>query len=459
MTELFPFALALFTGFLLVSVFDPSGEAGPVWAALLFRFSLGSVAGIGFSSTVYFVLLTIGLARPWVVLTVEIACAGTLALFWMRHRGGHAVSRVRVVPGILSGIFICGLLLEGTRLVQISLANPAGEWDASAIWNLRAKFLTDADNWRLVVSPLLATRPEYPLLISSFIARGWKMAGDYPALVPILTGLTFWAALPGLMVSALAMIRGTAAGMFGGLILLSTAPLFFWAAAQYADIPLACYFLATLALLFIDARTEPRHPWGLVWAGVCAGLAAGTKNEGEVFLLILTAAFLLQRPPWRRARLLFAGMLPALLPLVCLKLFLPAPSQLFAGQTVAGVLAKIGDPGRYHLIGKSLFDRVTELGSGPGHPLILMAFLTVLLSPQRDKRYRSAVWISSIAAAGMLLSYLAVYVITPLDLPWHLLTSLDRVLIQIWPCFVLLFCRLMPDDAVFDWRTNGPSRP
>ena len=454
MSELLPFALALLTGFLLVAVFDPCAGAAPRWAASLFRLSLGAVAGPGFSSTVYFALLTVGLARPWTILTVEISCAGALAVFWMRHRSSQAASPVRIVPAILTGIFLCGLVLAGGRLVQISMANPVGEWDATAIWNLRARFLTDQQNWRFVVSPFPATRPEYPLLISSFIARTWKLAGAYPALVPILTSLTFWAALQGLMVSALAMIRGTAAAMFGGLILLSTAPLFFWATAQYADIPLACYFMAALALLFIDARAGTRSPWALVWAGVCSGLAAGTKNEGEVFALILTFVFLLQRPPWRRAKLMFAGMLPALLPLVFLKLLLLAPSQLFAGQTVAGVLAKIGDPGRYHLIGKSLVDRVTD------YPLSLMAVLTLLLNPQWDKRYRSAVWISSITSGGMLLSYLAVYMITPLDLPWHLSTSMDRVLIQIWPCLVLLFCRLLPEDAVFDWRfrTNAPSR-
>jgi hypothetical protein len=355
------------------------------------------------------------------------------------------------VPRILAVVFVCVLLLVGWRLIQIAFANPAGDWDASAIWNFRARFLTDQQNWRLVVSPLAGTRPEYPLLISSFIARGWKLSGAYVTMVPVLLGLTFWALLSGLMVSALAILRGTAAAMLAGLVLLSSAPLLYWAAAQYADIPLACYFLATLALLFIDARIETQPPWTLVWTGVCAGLAAGTKNEGAVFAAIVAVAFLLREPISRRAGFLFAGMIPPLLPTIYLKVFLPAPSQLFTGQTVAGVLANFEDPTRHQAIGESLLDRMTELGSGPGHPLILLACLVLILSLPSDKRYASAVWISSVAVGGMLLFYLGVYVITPLDLSWHLATSLDRVLLQVWPCLVLLFCRVLPDDTSFAW--------
>jgi hypothetical protein len=350
---------------------------------------------------------------------------------------------------ILTAIFVCALLLVGRWLIQVSIANPAGEWDATAIWNLRAKFLTDQQNWRFVTSPLVETRIEYPLLLSSFIARGWKLSGAYRPIVPILLGLTFWTVLLGLMVSVLALIRGVTAAMLGGLILLSTMPLLFWATTQYADIPLACYFLATLALLFLDARTAAQHPSTLVWAGVCAGLAAGTKNEGDMFVAIVSVAFLFGRPSWRRAKLLFGGMLTALLPTIGLRVFLPAPTQLGTGQTMAGILAKIQDPGRYSLIGKSLLQQILDLGSGPGHPLILLAFLAMLLSPSRDKRYRSAVWISSAAVGGMFLSYLGVYVISPLDLPWHLFTSFARLLLQIWPCFVLLFCRVLPEDSIF----------
>jgi hypothetical protein len=96
-------------------------------------------------------------------------------------------------------------------------APSVGQWDAWTVWKLRAKFLnqTSSDNeqhdsespgqapksieipgrpvsaailswamagpvgsWRMAVSPLLnRTHSDYPLLLSSFIARTWKAGG------------------------------------------------------------------------------------------------------------------------------------------------------------------------------------------------------------------------------------------------------------------------------------------
>jgi hypothetical protein len=488
MTELLPFVLSILIGFLLVTVFDPLRAITPRWAALLFRVCLGSLLGIGFSAFVYFTLLAAGLARPWTILTIELASAAVLVWLWMGRRdaraerpgssGSPAAPSRRSPPpdsprkwlaGILTVIFTGEFLLVSVRLAQISFANPPGEWDAALTWNLRAKFLTDPQNWRMAFSALLDAQRAYPILTSAFIAHAWKLsgaiqaqsasrfAGAYPATVPIALGLTFWTVLLGLMVSVLAMIRGTIAAMLAGLVLLSTAPLLFWATGQYADIPLSCYFLATLALLFLDARTESSQPWTLVWAGVCAALAAGTKDEGQLFAILVSIAFLAGaiqakfagRPSWHRAKRFFAGMLPALLPTLGLKLFLSSHSHMAANQTVSGIIAKIEDPSRYQMIGKALLDLMMGLGSGAGHPWILLVFLALILRAPRDPRDRFAVGVSSVAVAGMFLSYLAAYVITPHELSWHLSTSLDRLMLQIWPCFVFLFCRVLPDDGGF----------
>jgi hypothetical protein len=455
MKELLPFALSILVGFLLVTVFDPLRPIAPRWAAIVFRLCLGSLLGIGFSAFVYFTLLAAGLARPWTILSIETASAAVLVWLRMGRRGAPSVppassdSPRQWLSGILTLIFAGEFLLVTVRLAQISFANSPGEWDATLIWNLRAKFLTDPQNWRMAFSPLLDAQRGYPILTSAFIAHAWKLSGGYPATVPIVLGLTFWMVLLGMMVSVLAMIRGTIAAMLAGLVLLSTAPLLFWATGQYADIPLSCYFLATLGLLFVDARTESSQPWTLVWAGVCAALAAGTKDEGQLFVIFISIAFLCGRPSWQGAKRLLAGMAPALLPTLGLKLFLSSYSHMAANQTASGIIAKIEDPSRYQTIGKAFLGLVMGLGSGPGHPWILLVFLALILRAPRDPRDRSAVGISSVAVAGMFLSYLAAYVITPHNLSWHLSTSLDRLMLQIWPCFVFLFCRLLPDDEGF----------
>ena len=46
----------------------------------------------------------------------------------------------------------------------------------------------------------------------------------------------------------------------------------------------------------------------------------------------------------------------------------------------------------------------------------------------------------------MLASYLAAYLVTPLDLNWHIATSMDRLIVQVWPAMLLTLCALLPPD-------------
>ncbi len=82
------------------------------------------------------------------------------------------------------------------------------------------------------------------MLLPSVVARVWLMSGDTANAVPIVVGLFFFAALVGLFVSTVAILRGTVAAAVGGVILLSLQPLLYWAASQYADVPLACLMTA-----------------------------------------------------------------------------------------------------------------------------------------------------------------------------------------------------------------------
>jgi hypothetical protein len=51
----------------------------------------------------------------------------------------------------------------------------------------------------------------------------------------------------------------------------------------------------------------------------------------------------------------------------------------------------------------------------------------------------------------MYTGYLVFYVITPYELKWHLETSLSRLLMQLWPSFILaaFLTTRSPETAVF----------
>src|ERR1700754_2832572 len=57
-----------------------------------------------------------------------------------------------------------------------------------------------------------------------------------------------------------------------------------------------------------------------------------------------------------------------------------------------------------------------------------------------DRRvWRNTGWVCGIAIAAIVLAgYYAVYLTTPMDLRWHLDSSLERLLMHLWPSFLLL---------------------
>jgi Tetratricopeptide repeat len=426
------FLLALAIGWLTAGCFDPlrGVASGPRWARSLFRISLALVAGLGFTSLTFLLLRMAGVSRPLWFVTVDVVCASIFAAIRLRRR--HAEPPRTATNWIAIALLAAILIPSGIRVVQMAWANPNGQWDAWAIWNKHAKFLAASDNWRDAASPLLgATHPEYPMLLPSVVARVWLISGDTASVVPLATGLLFFSSLLGLFVSALAILRGTVAAALGGMILLSLQSLLYWAASQYADVPLACLMTAALALIFIGS------PNALVWAGFCAGMAAWTKQEGGPFAGALILAFLLWQP--RRWWRLLAGAAPLLLLAGWFNLWI-APPGTFTPRPFAAELSLLSDPNRYAIIGRAVVDHL------PGYPLILVALLAMTLRVESDRRQAAAVWTAATALVLMLASYLAAYLVTPLDLNWHIATSMDRLIVQIWPVMLLTLCALLPPD-------------
>jgi hypothetical protein len=70
----------------------------------------------------------------------------------------------------------------------------------------------------------------------------------------------------------------------------------------------------------------------------------------------------------------------------------------------------------------------------PYIPLVAFILLTGVYRPVFSSQgWRTIVLILVILAAG----YYFVYLTTPVDLKWHLESSLDRVLLQLWPSILL----------------------
>ena len=265
--------------------------------------------------------------------------------------------------------------------------------------------------------------------------------------------------------SAVALLRGTASALLAGLVILSTTSLLIWAPSQYADIPLAFYYLGAIALIFLNTSATAGR-WALLWAGLCASFAAWTKNEGIAFLVCIVIVYFVFTF-WRqgasavsRARWLLVGAVPGVLLTLWLKFFLAPAVDPLVTQGASG-LARLRDVSRYAEVAKGFFDNLLNLGSGVAHPLILLAILGILLRWHIEERYRLPALIATTCLVLVFLSYCGVYLVTPYGLAWQVQSSFDRLILQVWPSFLLVFfilLRSVADPARFAAAKNAEAR-
>jgi len=441
-------ALPVIAGWLFLRAFLPALR--PRWAALEFEAAAGGALGIGAGSAVYFLLVVAGAASAATVLAANalLACAAA-AVSWRRGRAG-AESAAPARNGfrwnwalalILAGTF--ALVISG--LAGVSAAAPYGEWDACSIWDLRAKYLASAE-WKNALSPLLErSHPDYPLLLSGFVAMIWKAEGATPQWAPCVAGFLFLALAAMLVMSALALVRATSSALLGGLVLVSSGSFLFLSTMHYADMPLSVYYgIAAAGILLARARPEIART-ALCVSGAAASMAAWTKNEGLLFAVVLMACFLAVEgftSGLRRAvadwRWMALGAAPGLILVAWFKLFLaPAAEPLF-NQTAADAVQKLLDGARYAQIGKALATQAVNLGQPIFHPLLLLVILAVALRFRVPGQCRSALLACAASLVVLFAGYCTVYLLTPSDLVWHLQTSVPRLYGQIWPALLII---------------------
>jgi hypothetical protein len=463
-TGFLAFVVPLLAGWCLAAAALARSAIRPAWAARVLEAALGAGAGIAISSITFFLLTLGGAASPTAILVLDaVLLAAGLFAFWRTRGLRTAASSQSVAPPgfrwnwLLALALAAGFVLALYGLVSVSAANPFGEWDAWSIWNLRAKFLAGpGDAWKGALSALpekAGMHPDYPLLLSGFVAMVWKAAGDTAPWVPQLTGFLFLALILALLGSALAALRSLTSALAAGFVLLSSTSFLFLATMQYADLPLGFYYLASIALLLL-AESAPSC---LALSGACASFAAWTKNEGAAFAIFLTLALLAVER--RAVRRYLAGAAPVLLLVVCFKLLLaPASDPLFQ-QGAAGLAQRFADPARYVQIGKALVVEAYHFGQPWSHPLLLLAILAVALRFRIDPAGARGLRVAATALALTFAAYCGVYVVTPSDLAWHLQTSLSRLLGQLWPSFLLLvFLALDVPGATAPVAASKPPR-
>jgi hypothetical protein len=463
-----PPLLCLACGFVFVSL--GWSLQSPRISDLLLRATFSFGFGVGIFSVIFFLARVSGITN---VLALDLTVlAFLLAGFFFLRTRAKAVTTPPArekfegpiwLHRVLTATFVVALCAAVYSTVLRTLTHPHGDgWDAFAIWNLHARFMfRGGTHWRDGFTPLIPwSHPDYPLLLPAAVAHFWTFLGyDAPAL-PAGIGCAFTFATVALLFSSLSILRGAILAMLGGLTLLATPSFIALGTWQYADVPFSFFILATIVLLRLyDARHSPGF---LALAGLAAGFAAWTKNEGILFLatvvlarsLIVRQNRSLQRESRPIADIVFLllSILPVLLVVAYFKHFVAPAGDLFSNP--ATMLHKLLDPLRYWIILSWYAREFLRFGHWlfvPA-PLLLLAYYCFTrreTQSDHDSSDRASILALSLTLAG----YFAIYLITPYDLYWHLRFSLSRLFLQLWPSAIFLFFLAVPCGV------GGPRSP
>ena len=439
---LFIYFIKLLAGFFLIHLIWDSKEP----RALILKFFLGAGMGAGISSLLYF--LWSWLAFPnkiypffelLIVLILFIAIWRKESKEDLRAIAAHfSVPSKRTVFWI--GLLSIATLICVANFLILSRAAPHGIYDAWDIWNIGARFIyLSPNNWIGAISQNAWDHTDYPLLVTLNVAEGWTIIGNNTTQAPAAFSLFFMLSLIGLLFSSLLISKDFEQGILAAMIVLSLGELADIGFFQYADIQLAYFFLATTTFLYLYAREN--NTKFLFLAGLFAGFSAWTKNEGGVFVAISLLICILLSIKEKKNLLKFF-VFGLLLPAVVIVLFksVAPPNDLFLDKTKS--FQQLFDVSRYQLIFDQIWQKMTTFGFWPIS--FFLALILYTLSVWKPTKSKNPLWIPLSLFLFQSTSYLIIYLITPHDLYWHLATSLDRLMFQVFPILIFWLFTLLP---------------
>ena len=370
----------------------------------------------------------------------------------------------RWIPALFAVTAVCAV----AAFVGLTVAEPHGAWDAYMNWNLRARLLfRSGTEWRDAFSALLPwSHPDYPLLVQASVLRTWMYGGREALGGPASVAFLFTFGTAGLVGLSVGAVRSRAQGMLAAVMVLATPFFIFHGVSQYGDVPVGFFFLATVVLLCLHDRHGDRTMVFATLAGLSAGLATWTKNEGWLFLLALGTAWVAtslgsaQRRRLGRELAAFAlGLAPILAVTVLFKLLLAPPNDLVTAAGEGHLLEWLSSPRRYAVVAQAFTSQMAGFGyNGMVSGVWLLLTYGICVGVRGDELRRRWVRAAAASIALILLGHAAVLVVAVEDVPRMLGSSLDRLLLQLWPAAVCVWFMVLctPEEAAGRDRLRLP---
>jgi hypothetical protein len=461
-----PLLLLIVIGYLCAAIALP-WQRGRLFSYGIFTACQAFGLGCGITSCLYiFIRLFFVVSTGWILFAETVLLTFLFAYKSLSRDIHTAIGNSLEDAGVLMDKGWQRLLSFGLYLIlaaaafvfaRMSFIMPHGGWDAWCIWNLLARFVArGGEQWADALHSLPKSyHADYPMLLPASVARFWDYIGNETQIVPIVIAFLFTFATVGLLSSALTILKGRTHGLLAGLFLIGTTKFIYLGASQCADVPLGFFFLATIVLWSFQSRYPEHYPFSAV-AGMMAGFSCWTKNEGFLFLLAILIARILvffavpcRKTRCRQTLYFVAGTAPILVLVLYYKAVVAPSNDLVTAWVSLKPITQLMDPQRYLQVAQAF-----AVGSFSTMPLfIVLALCVVYLGTTVDKSDVATI-VTAVAALSIVFSgYFLVFVCTPYSLSWHLKTSVSRLLLQLWPCFIFLGILVM---RIFD-RTPIPA--
>lgn len=373
-------------------------------------------AGIGCISIVYFLLLALHI--PFAVTSALTGVALYFMARWLNTQQALTGTE-ETGSGKFPVIILAACLFILTNKTYY-LGTRYGQWDAWAIWNLDATFLTSPHYWKNLFLDRNFAHPDYPLLVPSAIAFFNRLLLQWQNIF-VSYGFHFFITL---LIPVLIYLETYRRSIFiAGLALILFATNEFFieqGISQLADTPLAFFLLC--ALVSMKHHKEDKRM--LTLSAAFLGLCMWTKNEGAIIAAVFALYHFKELFGTGRIRYTLAGFAIPFLTWVVFKLVYAPGNDMVAAQGQDSLQLAM-QTGRYKMIYNFFIDNINKYFRDMKYGVLIYLALCILRRRMPDKRL--------LMLLTILIVYLLVYVVTPYNLEWHLFTSQLRLIHQLMP--------------------------
>jgi hypothetical protein len=394
---------------------------------------------VGCLSVLYFLSLVLHI--PFVMIIPVIAAA--IIFFFSWAKASETTDNVNgLFGGIRNSIASTILIIALIAIIQktFSLAGRYGGWDAWCIWNLHAKYMAGGvGQWQKLFLTPVADHTDYPLLVPGVVGFFMRLSGSY-LTVPFVFCFCILLLIPVLLFVEL----GKKSLVVGSVVLLLFAYDMAYlknAVSQYADTPLAFFFLCAVICMY-HAKEERRN---ISLAAMCLGCCIWTKNEGIALACVFVAFNFKALFAGNKKWYFLSGIALPLLVLLVFKWYYAPANDLVSGQSTQ-TFHQLLDAGRYRLIYKFFSEQISN--NYYYSAVFFMLYLVVCLITKEWPGRQFAM------LTGCMALYAMIYVLSPQHLEWHLSTSIERLMHQLMPAFMYVTGLRFAQIRLFTLKTG-----